>query len=211
MNKQPIIKQINQLTTKNIKKRKIDNDIPQYYSYKQDNYSCEYCKWKGLGSDTEMGDIGCDWNFMELLCPKCYELVGTVLFPTHDEVRKYGTDEEKKDLDKREEFIEKVNETRLKSSYQLVDIIDDDNIIIQWDHDEDSKEQYFLYKNVVLWKEKATYESYERFLEVGRILKQKYGNGLKDFVPTHRSTLYLYGDCIGSINIVKNFRNSLKK
>ena len=203
------MKQNNPTNKQTTKKRKLDTTLPPYYSYKQTTYNCKHCKWNGLGSLTEMGDIGCDWNFFELLCPKCHELLGTVLFPTHDEVKLYGTEEEKKESNKREEFINEVNESRLKTVDQLVDIIDDDHIIINWDYD--GKDNLIKYKNVILWREKATYESYERYLEVARILREKYRGRLQDFIPTPRSELYLYGDSLNSFQHVMYFRNLLKK
>lgn len=189
------------------KKRKLNSEIPIFYSYKTDHYSCKYCDWKGLGNETNFGDIGSDYNFIELLCPNCHELISTVLFPTHDEVKKYGTDQEKKDVMKRENFLKKVDVSRLKNSNQLVDIISDNEIIIIWDYSDNSN--ILMYKNVIIWKEKATWESFERFIDVGKILKKKYENKLKDFIPTKRSELYLYGDNLNSVNIVNNFRKSL--
>lgn len=55
-----------------------------YYGYKSLTFTCP-CGWKGLGSELLQGEM-----FSELAgfdCPQCRSKVGTVSFPTSDEVR----------------------------------------------------------------------------------------------------------------------------
>lgn len=61
----------------------------------------------------------------------------------------------------------------------------------------------------VIFSEPAVYEGYERFDEVARILKSKYGSRLTDLVPTDESHLYLYGDRLGSPELVRSIRREL--
>ncbi len=53
------------------------------------------------------------------------------------------------------------------------------------------------------------YEGFRRFIEIAGILKQKYGDRLRDLVPTPRSEMDLYGDHLGAIKHVEACRKSL--
>ena len=79
--------------------------------------------------------------------------------------------------------------------------------------DEESFEQITISVNVLkysgkkeIFKEPAVYEGYERFEEVARILKARYGNALLDMAPTQNSEVYLYGDSLTAADRIAKFR-----
>ena len=65
-----------------------------------------------------------------------------------------------------------------------------------WDceADEDYGRRLIKHGDAVIFSEPARYEEYRRFKEVAEILKAKYGDRIKDLVPTEGSKLNLYGD-----------------
>jgi hypothetical protein len=65
------------------------------------------------------------------------------------------------------------------------------------------------YKESVIFSEPAIYEGFDRFAEVARILKSKYGSRLKDLVPTEASGTYLYGDTFRAFSVVDRVRAEL--
>ena len=90
-------------------------------------------------------------------------------------------------------------ENSLQSPEQLPDI-DAHEITITWDTVErqapGDSETYTFYKcgGVVLFKELAFFENGARYREVAVIFRQKYGDRLRDIVPTWGGWLYLGGD-----------------
>ena len=52
------------------------------------------------------------------------------------------------------------------------------------------------------------YEGDERFEQVARILRQKYGVALLDLVPSPDSTMWLYGDHVICKSNVEKFRHA---
>lgn len=195
------------LKTPSNKKTKVVSYYINNSIWKNSTFQCDRCNWQGLGKDARMGNVFTE--LFELDCPKCNkERIAIIGFPTTAEIRKYGNETEKQNLTQTEKFLQKVEMMKLKSVDDIIDIEDDD-IVITWDHEK----TYTVIKHndKVIWKEIALYEGYERYLEVGELLKQKYGTKLKDFIPTERSELYLYGDRFCSVNEVKKFRKSLTK
>ena len=76
-----------------------------------------------------------------------------------------------------------------------IGIHEDGVIILYWNKNE-------------IWREVRTYEYYNRYIELGHILKEKYGNKLIDFEV--KFTLFLGGDSPLAIDKVNEFRKSLK-
>jgi len=60
-----------------------------------------------------------------------------------------------------------------------------------------------------MWKEPLYFEYYERFIEIGKLMKLKNGVKLVDIVPNVNG-FNLYGDRIISLQIIKDYRKSLK-
>jgi len=179
--------------------------MSQYYKYKTQDYTCKKCRWIGTGEQTEDGEIICGDSF-EVNCPRCYNLLDIVIFPTLDEMLKYGTKDDKQRARVRQEFLNTVREKELKASVQLPDI--DENEIIITLCEENSNIVLFWNDNEI-WREIRTYEYYTRYLQLGEILKEKYGERLADFKTEY--TLYLGGDSLSAFDEVRKFRKSLKK
>jgi hypothetical protein len=70
------------------------------------------------------------------------------------------------------------------------------NIVLYW-------------KDQELWRELRSFEYYPRYLDLGKILKEKYGDRLIDFEAAH--TVYLGGDRLSAFEQVDKFRKSLKR
>ena len=90
--------------------------------------------------------------------------------------------------------------------------IDAENIVITLREEEhaESGDAYIilLHKEDELWKEIRCYEFYTRYLELGELLKQKYGERLIDFEADY--TVHLGGDSLSAFERVETFRKSLK-
>ena len=186
----------------------VEKNMSQYYQYKNQSYRCNKCGWEGLGSEADENDeIN---SFLALCCPKCYKNIDCISYPTIEESLEYGSDEEKAHAHKKQEFIDHVMAYRLKSSDQLPDI-ETDKIIISLREDEseagDDSHIVLYWNSKELWREIRTYEYYDRYLELGKILKEKYGERLIDFEV--ECSTYLGGDCSFSFDKVREFRKSL--
>jgi len=177
------------------------------FSYDDDKdnvITCQSCDWEGTLRNLDwdsFDDNGCIYE-----CPKCWSYIATVLHPTQDKVNNLGLEEDKTKFGTHQEFLDSVNKSQLKSIDQLPEI-HNDPLIITWDCDEEFI--YIKHGDIVLWTEVATYQHYERFIEVGQLLKEKYRHRLKDIVPTPRSSIYLYGDRLSSPDYVNRFRKEL--
>ena len=183
--------------------------MSEYYTYKKQNYSCKKCKWEGIGKQTV--DEWYSWEGLEIFCPKCYHLLGLILFPTFDDVLKFGTKKEKNDARQRQQFLDCVDASRLKSEEQLPEI-ESDKIVITLREEEtvEGKNEYIvLYWNEKeIWREIRTYEYYDRYIELGQILQKKYGSRLFDFEA--EETMYFCGDSLTGFDEVRAFRKSLQ-
>ena len=181
-----------------------------YYEYKNQQYHCGNCDWAGFGSETiDNDDID---SFLEILCPKCNKNLDCVCFPTLEETLEFGTKEDKESAIKKQNFINRVQASRLKNHKQLPDIQADKIIITLCEVEQTAGRDadiVLLWKDKEIWREICTYEYYERYLELGRILKEKYGERLIDFEAKH--TTYLGGDCSFAFDKVREFRQSLSK
>ena len=178
---------------------------PKYYSWKTDLVRCKQCTWNGTGKEAIQGDPLDEGFFLN--CPKCHkEFISYIEYPSLEEIKLYGSHNEKADAIEREKFWNEYKKEKLKSANQIKDI-DSNEIILYWD--KSGEDQLILHDNNVIWKEAALYESFQRYIAIGRILKEKFGSRLKDLVPTENSELYLYGDKLRSVSEVKKFRDSL--
>lgn len=70
------------------------------YTYKKCEFTCDKCKWQGLGSETEIGELF-DAVF-EIDCPICHEPVDSISHPNIYEILEYDAynriPTEKKDI-----------------------------------------------------------------------------------------------------------------
>lgn len=197
-----------------------ENDAPgnpspmslNYYTYKDVPYACGHCGWRGKGSELEQGEMF-DALF-ELNCPACHEKVTFVSYPTLAESRANWDKLPEVDrmqveiIERRLDLFERVS---LKSPEQLPEI-DHGEFVLLWDFAEIPQAgatTLIRLGDRRIFAEPAFYEGYDRFMAVAEILKAKYGNALKDLVPTDESRMYLYGDRLSSPGQIERFRHKL--
>jgi len=135
------------------------------------------------------------------------------MFPTFEETMKYGTDIEKADVQKQQNFLKRLHSSYLTSCDQLPDI-DADKIVIALCEEEpvsENKDGHIIlcYSSKEIWREVRSFEYYPRYLKLGEMLKEKYGERLVDFETEY--TVYLGGDSLNAFDKVDEFRKSLKK
>lgn len=97
-------------------------------------------------------------------------------------------------------------EPELYSPRQLPDI-DGQEMVFQWDQEE--ADSIISYGDRLVWRERTGWEVFERFAEIAEVLQYKYGNRLKDLVPTERSKYALLGDRYSAYFVVERARGSL--
>ena len=182
-----------------------------YGSWRDDVYTCHACGWEGAGGQCRQGEVYRE--LYEICCPSCGGKVGLVLFPTTEESRQNWdkvSDEDKRAVERVEAHRKDFAARSLKSPQQLPDIEGDD-LVFTWDIEDGARggDTLIKYGGEIIWREPAFYEGYERFAEVARLLRRKYGARLQDLVPTRKSQLYLYGDRLSAPEEVKKVRRSL--
>jgi len=179
----------------------------KYYTYKNQIVTCEKCKWQGKGSEAKMGEIF--ESLFEIDCPKCNHTIDHVSYPTEAEVMEHGTKTEKNEIRERQKRIDEFEKQKLKHPNQLPDIETHDKLTFVITASRDGDQIEIRHNNKTIWNESRWYEYYERYIEIGEILRQKYDNRLDDFIPENDDT-YLYGDRSAGFGIVQKFRESLK-
>lgn len=175
----------------------------------KEEYSCTKCGWNGTGKDLKKGD-SFDAGF-EIHCPKCYErLPGLILYPTYKETMRGGSEEDKLVATVMNQFREKWLASLLKNIDQLPEVKGDSMAFVLREEKE-GEEQYIVisYENQIIWKEICAYEYYERFMELGKLLKEKYGYRMVDLIPDVDG-YSLYGDRASSMYQVEKFREELR-
>jgi hypothetical protein len=158
---------------------------------------CSSCGWTGT---FEGGSVELYNELMDSSCPTCDTMLAIVSYPLTSSSSARG------------EFLRKFEETKLKDKSQLPDI-DDLSIILTWDFFEEGKECFTVIKNgeMDVWRELALFEGADRFKEIVKVLKKKYGSRLADVIPTAESGMYLYGDVLSSINLIKKARAAISR
>jgi uncharacterized protein (DUF169 family) len=179
-----------------------------YYTYKKEEFICKECKWKGLGENTDQGELFNE--LFEIYCPSCHEVVGIIPYPTIEEVLEFGDEEEKEEARLAIDFHKKIEAAELKSIKQLPEI-NGDQLIFEITEKNQEEDDYVVISlnGKVIWEEIIAYEYYSRFLELGALFKKKYGSKMIDFIPNVDGYL-LWGDKISAPKKIEDFRNSLK-
>jgi len=161
------------------------NTMPNYYdNWRTDEYDCPACKWHGPGSALSQGELTGD--YFELLCPTCGEYVTLVMNPTLEESRA-NWDKLSEDERKQVEVIERLQanftDRKLREATQLPDI-DSPSFILHWDfvHAGFDSETLIKHGETIIFREPVIYEGYERFIEVAKILRARYGPALRDLL-----------------------------
>lgn len=184
-----------------------------YDNWKKEILVCPKCGWKGTFDE---GDREVHEELMDSSCPVCHEvMLAIVLFPTIEESEANFdklSDDEKKSLAARKDFLKRLDQECLRSADQLAELTDSEIHVI-WDFEEGPGNEKTTIVRVgerTLWSEPAVWEGFERFAEVVNLLKEKYGNRLKDVAPSESSFMYLYGDRISTISKVDKIRDTLR-
>jgi len=194
--------------------------MSKYYTYKQHEYVCEKCAWKGSGAETGGGYLE-DGPAFDIVCKECGSRLDLISYPTFEETLEFGNEEEIakavqwreqcKEIDEKVRLhMKRVWETELKSADQLPDI-DADEIVITLveEKDADSIAEIIVlsWEDKEIWREYCSFEYYRRYLELGKMLKEKYGGRLVDFACEY--TADLGGDDGRAFDKVREFRKSL--
>lgn len=180
--------------------------------WKSEKLVCEKCGWSGDFSAGLQEDYS---DLFDVSCPKCFEMVAVVGFPTLKENEENW--EKLSEADQKAHVLQKMiweefQERSLKDPAQLPEI-SEESFVLEWNQEqnEGSRDQTTLRLNgKLIFREPAVYEGSRRFAEVVSILVQKYGTRLEDVVPLSPSHLYLFGDNLGSINSVKATRERVR-
>ena len=180
-----------------------------YYSYKTDTFICRHCGWTGTGKKVKMGDWYDDG--FEVDCPKCHEhFPGLIMFPMVDEVLEKGSKRDKLAAAKQKKSREKWLASILTNINQLPDLHSDLMTFVLREVKEGGENYIEItYNDEVVWKEIRVYEYYERFIKIGKLFQEKYGNKMIDIVPDVNG-VYLYGDDSRADQIIEDFRKELR-
>ena len=175
---------------------------------------CPKCGWTGT---FEEGDVEHHEYLFDCTCPRCdfhdAPILAKVMYPSQAEVmdpeNKYS-DEDIEGFQQQMQFDKDYEASLLRSIDQLPEI-DGQDMVFTWDFVKgEQNETVISYGDIEVWREVASYECYERFGEIARMLAQKYGNRIIDLNPTERSDLYLFGDRLSSIDYVEDIRKKLR-
>jgi hypothetical protein len=182
-----------------------------YDNWRDKEFDCPACKWHGPGSALSLGDYTLD--YAERVCPVCEECITVVLHPTIEESRANWdkvSEWDRRNIEAGEARQAEFARRKLCEPAQLPDVAEP-SFVLHWDFADDGSGRETLIKHGdnVIFAEPAFYEGYERFIEVAKILRQRYGAALRDLIPTKASELYLYGDYFGSLAIVAEARERI--
>ncbi|MBW7869678.1 MAG: hypothetical protein H3C39_01315 [Flavobacteriia bacterium] len=183
----------------------------EYYKYQNQDFECGNCSWKGKGESLTVGDVFD--SLFEVHCPECMNKIGNVLHPSFDEVLKYGSNAEKLRLQNMMTKFEIIEASQLESVDELPNIDKDDVIIfrIKEENIEETDCLVIYADGIEIWRELSYFEYFDRYIEIAKILKQKYGSRMTDLV-TDEFVPRMYGDCsLSDIQRVKAFRKSLSE
>ena len=185
-----------------------------YNDWKSSVLECPKCGWKGT---FDQGSVEYYAELMDSSCPRCEwpdaPMLAIVSYPTTEESRANWdklSDEERKQVEDIERFQAEFDNRKLREPSQLPDI-HSPSFILHWDFVDSglNKETLIKHGDTIIFREPAIYEGYERFIEMARILRARYGSPLRDLVPTGCSETYLYGDRLSSPEIVAQARRQI--
>jgi hypothetical protein len=189
--------------------------MAQYYDYKNKksyeemNFSCKKCNWSGKGEQCSEG-IDSSSGF-PVLCPKCDEYIEWIdITVSLETLLEYGTEEEKARAREQQAFYDRVRDSRSLTCDKLPEIEAEEIVITLREIQKGDNEDGFIvlyWGDKEIWREIRTFEYYERFIEIGQILKEKYGKKFVDFDMEY--TVYLGGDSLSAFDKVRKFRKSL--
>lgn len=164
-----------------------------YEKWLEKEYVCGECAWHGTAKDTARGRMYREM-FLDLCCPECSGFLDLIIFPAEKgcgSSREGMTEEQLKALDEAEEQEKLYREQCLRSVDQLPEQPEGDLFLV-WD--QEGGETQVRNGDIVIWSEPVAYEAFDRYERIALLLKEKYGERVKDLAPTDRSKLFLYGD-----------------
>lgn len=174
---------------------------------------CSECGWVGPGLHGQR-------FFRELLdvtCPECDRMLLVVPFPTTAETRaaaEAGNQRARAELGTVEAIEARqanVREQALTADSELPEI-GQDEITIVWDLEGTGFDVVTVLRHEgrEIWREPAFFEGIERFEEVARLLRARYGKRLVALEPSPASTMYLYGDRLSAPRRVEAVNRGLR-
>ena len=69
-----------------------------YFTYKNEDFTCLKCSWNGKGSELSNGDFSEEHFIGDLDCPLCGEHIGAWQAPMKEEVEKWKNENPDSDL-----------------------------------------------------------------------------------------------------------------
>ncbi|MBV5322274.1 MAG: hypothetical protein JZU60_00400 [Ilumatobacteraceae bacterium] len=178
-----------------------------WHTYKAQRFCCKTCGWQGLGGELEFGE---EFDqLVELNCPQCETKLSFVMYPTLADSRANWnslSDEKKAQVQQIENARARFDALCLKTPAQLPDI-PMPAFTLDWDLVDDMT--LLRLGDQIIFSEPATYEGDERFVDVARILKQRYGAALRDLQPSEASETWLYGDSLSAEDRLARFRREI--
>lgn len=179
-----------------------------YEEWLKKEYTCGECAWHGAAEKTGRGRMHREM-FLELCCPECYSFLDLIIFPAEKGCgasREGLSEEQLKALDEAEQQDRLYREQCLRSIEQLPELPEGDMNLV-WDQQDG--ETRILNGDTVIWSEPVAYEGFDRYERIALLLKEKYGDRIRDLSPTDRSKLYLYGDYAPALDYLKKVRKEL--
>lgn len=180
-----------------------------YYQHGDENFLCPKCNWKGKGKQLKVGELF--EELFEIHCPKCSKkLEDVVMFPTHEEVMKYGTNKEKRELTNQLSWWDELKLNEIKDISEFPDLPNMPTTFKIVAFKKNYKWRIGVEANgKIIASELRYYEYYDRFIEIGGMLKQKYGSLMQDLIPDELDQC-LIGDRGLAWSEITKFRNTLK-
>lgn len=178
-----------------------------YSDYRHYSLTCPACGWSGLGRDTCQNSGG---MVMDLECPQCFKMIAIINFPTYHETLSKGSEEERQAVLRQINFQEKFKRMSLKCPEELPNLEGEKlNFTFRSVTMKGEDLNIIEYNGTEVWREPMVWEGYERFIEIGHIMKQRYGARMTDLIPDETAETFLYGDKLQAPTLVAEFRKQL--
>ncbi|HBR14947.1 MAG TPA: hypothetical protein DD723_05310 [Candidatus Omnitrophica bacterium] len=183
-------------------------------SYREKTFSCPQCGWTGLGKDCVRRELFRD--LFEIDCPGCGDKIELISLPLVSEI--LNTARRLGELDPSGTALFPYNSPSegagrfLYDPEQLPNIFEE-FIVLTWDCDgQQPKANIFIkHGSRIIWREPCSDKGWERFKEIGEILKEKYGSRLKDLIPTTKAEIDFFGNSRALSSAFAQYRESFKK
>jgi hypothetical protein len=183
--------------------------MSNYYSYQSETYQCRHCGWSGPGTEVLQGEVF-EAGF-EVDCPKCHETFrGLIVFPTIEDALEKGSEKEKESARAAQASRTERLASHERNLNQLPELEDEGMAFVLKEIQEgDAWFIVITYQDTVIWKEERYYEYYNRFIEIGNLLKDKYGDNMIDLVPGVYGAC-LFGDNYRAVGLIEDYRKGLR-